>query len=68
MGRGMGRGMGQGFQAGPVAAPQQPSAPAPTRTEELAMLREQARAMQEGLKQLEERIHQLTDEEGGDSA
>ena len=70
MGRGGGRGMGmgQGFQAGPAPGPQQPAAQTPGRTEELAMLKQQAQAMQQGLKELEERIRQLSNEGGGDPA
>jgi predicted Fe-Mo cluster-binding NifX family protein len=64
MGRGRGMGMAQGFQAGPAPGSEQPAAQNP----ELTMLRQQAQAMQQGLKELEERICQLSNEEGGNPA
>ena len=67
MGRGRGMGMGQGFQAGPAPELQQPAAQPPGRAEELAMLKQQAQAMQQGLEDLGERIRQLSSDEGGDS-
>jgi len=65
-GMGMGRGMGQGgaYQASPAPGPLQPA----TRNPELAALRQQAEAMQQGLAELEERIRQLSGGEGEDPA
>ncbi|MBW1699791.1 MAG: NifB/NifX family molybdenum-iron cluster-binding protein [Deltaproteobacteria bacterium] len=63
MGRGGGRGMGMGagFQGTGAAGPQQP--PADTGKEnELAMLKQQAEEMMQGVRQIEERIRQLEQE------
>ena len=63
MGRGMGRGMGMG--AGSPGLGAVPSLEPPQSTgkeEELAMLRQQAEAMQQHAQQIQERIRQLENE------
>ena len=62
LGQGRGMGMGAGFpDPGAAGAPQLP--PAAGKKEELSMLKQQAEAMAEQMKQIQERIEQLGKEE-----
>ena len=54
-------GMGAGFQGTGAAGPQQPPADT-SKEDELAMLRQQAEEMMQGVRQIEERIRQLEQE------
>jgi len=59
MGMGRGRGMGRGMGAGMAGAPMGGSPPQMTGEQELTMLKQQAQAMMEQLKEIQERISKL---------
>jgi len=73
-GGGRGRGMGRGMGGGSMAAGTWPPAPIPktilqpsqstNKQDELRLLKQQAEAMGEQMQEIQERIHQLEEEEG----
>ncbi len=62
MGQGRGMGMGAGFPGAAGSGPQQPPVQNLGKEEELAVLKEQALAMTQGLQEIQERIEQLEKE------
>jgi predicted Fe-Mo cluster-binding NifX family protein len=63
MGRGMGRGMGMGRRAWDTTAPATPPAPAPSREEEIAALRDMAGDLRKQLADVLERLDRLEEED-----
>ena len=61
MGQGRGQGMGAAFPQGSASMPQQP-AQGLTKDDELAMLKQQAEAMGQQMRQIQEHIRQLEQE------